>query len=50
MQPHLSAVWLALRAELLAPAAPALLPADLASAQQVSPSVAVASVKSLISA
>ena len=37
VQPHLSTVWLALRAELLAPAAPALLPADLASAQQVSP-------------
>ena len=37
VHPHLSTVWLALRAELLAPAAPALLPADLASAQQVGP-------------
>lgn len=37
LHPHLSTVWLALRAELLAPAAPALLPADLASAQQVCP-------------
>lgn len=50
VHPHLSTVWLALRAELLAPAAPALLPADLASAQQVSPSVAVASAKPFISA
>lgn len=36
LQPHLSTMWVAVRAELLAPAAPALLPADLASAQQVS--------------
>ena len=50
VHPHLPTVWLALRAELLAPAAPALLPADLVSAQQVSPSVAVASAKTLISA
>ncbi|KAL3149263.1 hypothetical protein ABBQ32_002080 [Trebouxia sp. C0010 RCD-2024] len=34
LQPHLSTMWVAVRAELLAPAAPALLPADLASAQQ----------------
>ncbi len=35
MQPHLSAIWHALRGELLAPAAPGLLPTDLTSTQQV---------------
>lgn len=35
MQPHLSSIWHVLRGELLAPAAASLLPADLASAQQV---------------
>lgn len=35
LQPHLSAVWQALKGEMLAPAAPGLLPADLHTAQQV---------------
>ncbi|KAL0055388.1 hypothetical protein WJX82_011614 [Trebouxia sp. C0006] len=35
MQPHLSAIWHALRGELLAPAAPGLLPTDLTSTQQI---------------
>lgn len=35
MQPHLSAIWHALRGELLAPAAPGLLPTDHTSTQQV---------------
>ncbi|KAA6427990.1 MAG: MMS19 nucleotide excision repair protein [Trebouxia sp. A1-2] len=35
MQPHLSAIWHALRGELLAPAAPGLLPTDCTSTQQI---------------
>lgn len=36
MQPHLSTVWQALRGELLAPAAPGLLPTHTTTAQEVS--------------